>query len=73
MLSQGSCNKVNSKKKGGSFMQSKEVRKWQDEEALKRYQLIAPLLDETIDEGKRIQMREEIAEKKLVGTRSTTV
>ena len=51
-------------------MQSKEVRKWQDEEALKRYQLIAPLLDETIDEGKRIQMREEIAEKNGISKRS---
>lgn len=29
-------------------MQSKEVRKWQDEEALKRYQMIAPLLDENL-------------------------
>ena len=44
-------------------MQSKEVKKWQDEEALKRYQMIAPLLDESIDEGKRLQLREEIAEK----------
>ena len=30
-------------------MQSKEVKKWQDEEALKRYQMIAPLLDEELD------------------------
>ena len=29
-------------------MQSKEVRKWQDEEALKRYQMIAPPLDENL-------------------------
>ena len=34
-------------------MQSKEVKKWQDEEALKRYQMIAPLLDEDLDEAKR--------------------
>ena len=27
-------------------MQKKEVKKWQDEEALKRYRMIAPLLDE---------------------------
>ena len=51
-------------------MQHKEVKKWQDEEALKRYQLIAPLLDETIDEGKRIQLREEIAEKNGISKRS---
>ena len=46
-------------------MQSKEVKKWQDEEALKRYQMIAPLLDESIDEGKRLQLREEIAERTI--------
>lgn len=44
-------------------MQSKETKKWQDEEALKRYQMIAPLLDESLDEGKRRQLREEIAER----------
>lgn len=45
-------------------MQKKEIKKWQDEEALKRYRMIAPLLDEGLDEGKRRQMREEAAEKK---------
>ena len=44
-------------------MQSKEVKKWQDEEALKRYQMIAPLLDDELDDAKRRQLREEIAEK----------
>ena len=42
-------------------MQSKEVKKWQDEEALRRYQMIVPLLDEELDEGKRRQLREEIS------------
>ena len=28
-----------------------EVKKWQDEEALRRYQMIAPLLDPEMDEG----------------------
>ena len=51
-------------------MQSKEVKKWQDEKALKRYQMIAPLLDETIDEGKRLQLREEIAERNGISKRS---
>ena len=51
-------------------MQSKEVKKWQDEEALKRYQMIAPLLDEDLDEGKRRQLREEIAEKYEISKRS---
>ena len=51
-------------------MQSKETRKWQDEEALKRYQMIAPLLDESLDEGKRRQLREEIAERYDISKRS---
>ena len=51
-------------------MQSKEVKKWQDEEALKRYQMIAPLLDEGLDDAKRRQLREEIAEKYEISKRS---
>ena len=51
-------------------MQSKEVKKWQDEEALKRYQMIAPLLDEDLDEAKRRQLREEIAAKYEISKRS---
>ena len=51
-------------------MQSKEVKKWQDEEALKRYQMIAPLLDEDLDEAKRRQFREEIAAKHEISKRS---
>lgn len=51
-------------------MQSKEVKKWQDEEALRRYQMIAPLLDEDLDEAKRRQLREEIAEKYEISKRS---
>lgn len=51
-------------------MQSKEVKKWQDAEALKRFQLIAPLLDEGLDDGKRLQLREEIAEKNGISKRS---
>ena len=51
-------------------MQSKETKKWQDEEALKRYQMIALLLDESLDEGKRRWLREEIAERYDVSKRS---
>lgn len=51
-------------------MQDKEVKKWQDEEALRRYQLIAPLLDEELDEAKRRQLREEIAAKNEISKRS---
>ena len=51
-------------------MQKKEVKKWQDEEALERYRMIAPLLDKDLDEGKRRQMREEAAEKNGISKRS---
>lgn len=43
-------------------MKTNETIKWQEEQALRRYQLIAPLLDESLDNAKRIQMREAIAE-----------
>lgn len=51
-------------------MQSKELRKWQNEQALKRYQMIAPLLDPDVDDAKRCQMREEIAEREGISKRS---
>ena len=46
------------------------VRKWQEDEALKRFQLISPLLDATLDEAKRLQLREKIAEENGISTRS---
>ena len=51
-------------------MEKKEVKKWQEEEALRRYRMIAPLLDEELDEGKRQQLREEAAEKNGVSKRT---
>lgn len=39
------------------------LTKWQDETALERFQMIAPLQDETLDPAKRVQLRKEIAEK----------
>ncbi len=51
-------------------MQKKEVKKWQDEEALKRYRMIAPLLDADMDEGRKQQLRDEIAEKSGISKRS---
>lgn len=51
-------------------MEKKEVKKWQDEEALRRYRMIAPLLDEALDGGKRRQLREEAAEKNGVSKRT---
>ena len=51
-------------------MESKEVRKWQNEQALRRYKLIAPLLDPDIDDAKRCQLREEIAEREGISKRT---
>jgi transposase InsO family protein len=45
-------------------------QKWQDQEALDRYTMIAPLLDETLDPAKRSQMRGAIAESAQVSTRT---
>ena len=36
-------------------MKTKETIKWQEEQALQRYQLIAPLLDESLDNGRRTE------------------
>lgn len=54
-------------------MEAKEVKKWQDEEALKRYGMIVPLLDPELDEGKRQQMREEAAERNGISKRTLEV
>lgn len=51
-------------------MEKKEVKKWQDEEALRRYRMIAPLLDPELDDGKRQQLREEAAEKNGISKRT---
>jgi Mu transposase, C-terminal./integrase core domain len=40
----------------------KVINTWQNEEALRRYTLIAPLLDADMDNGKRIALRHKIAE-----------
>ena len=51
-------------------MESKEVTNWRDEQALKRLEMITPLLDPDMDEAKRTQMREDIAKKNGITTRS---
>lgn len=43
---------------------------WQEQQALERYAAIAPLLDETLDTAKKLQLREEIAEKLGVSSRT---
>lgn len=43
---------------------------WQDQQALERYKLIAPLLDESIDPARRSQMRSEIAVRSQISERT---
>lgn len=50
--------------------ENRETRKWQSEQALKRYSIIAPLLDPDIDDGKRRQMREQIADREGISKRT---
>lgn len=38
------------------------LRQWQDDTALKRFQMIAPLMDESVDPAKRVQLRQQIAD-----------
>lgn len=51
-------------------MESKEVTNWRDEQALKRLEMITPLLDPDMDEAKRTQMREDIAARNGITIRS---
>ena len=38
------------------------IQRWQEETALERFRIIAPLTDEDLDHSKRVQLRKEIAE-----------
>ena len=51
-------------------MEIKEIRKWRNDEALNRYTIIAPLLDPDIDNARRCQLREQIAEKEGMSKRT---
>ncbi|MDO5133791.1 MAG: DDE-type integrase/transposase/recombinase [Eubacteriales bacterium] len=51
-------------------MKSKEIRNWRNDEAIKRYQMIAPLLDPDIDNEKRCQLREAIAVREGISART---
>ncbi len=43
---------------------------WREEEAVSRFSLISPLLDEDLDDAKRIQIRSDIAEKNGLSIRT---
>lgn len=49
-------------------MQTNVNTSWQEDQALNRYQLIAPLLGESLDAAKLIQLREDIAAKNDVSS-----
>ena len=51
-------------------MSTKEISHWREETALARYQLIAPLLDESLDDAGRIQLRKSIAGQNQLSPRS---
>ena len=51
-------------------MESKEVTNWRDAQALRRLEMITPLLDPDLDEGKRSQLREDIAARNGLTVRS---
>ena len=46
------------------------VSNWQEDEALRRFKLISPLLSDDLDEAKKIQMREKIATDNDVSVRT---
>jgi len=52
-------------------MNNKEAtKKWQEKEALKRFQIIAPLLEDELDPAKKQQLREETAQTHHLSVRS---
>lgn len=50
-------------------MNNKETT-WRDDEALRRFQLISPLIDETLDMSKKLAIRKQISEAHNVSLRS---
>ena len=51
-------------------MQRNVTPDWREQEALHRYQMIAPLMDESLDPAKRARMRDDIAARNKVSERS---
>ena len=51
-------------------MESKEIVRWQDAEALRRFQMIAPLVADGVDLAQRVELRKEIALKNDVSERT---
>ncbi len=49
---------------------TKIIQKWEEQEALHRFRLIAPLLREDMDDAKRLQLRKRIADENDISVRS---
>ena len=46
------------------------AKKWQEDEALRRFKLISPLLQEWLDEARKLQIREQIATENGISIRT---
>lgn len=46
------------------------AKKWQEQEALRRFRLISPLINEELDDAKKQQMRRQIAEQNGISVRT---
>ena len=46
------------------------TKEWQDDQALERFQMISPLLDESLDDAKRTELRARISEQHQISARS---
>ena len=51
-------------------MESKEITRWQDQTALKRFQMIAPLIGEGLDPAKRAELRRQVAQRNSISERT---
>lgn len=50
--------------------EEQSTKQWQEVQALERFQMISPLLDESLDQAKRVALREQLSQQYQVSTRS---
>ena len=53
-----------------SEKEEQNTKAWQEDQALARFQMISPLLDESLDQAKRVELREQLSRQYQVSTRS---
>lgn len=49
---------------------ARTTKQWQEDQALARFQMISPLLDESLDQAKRTELREQLSMQYQISTRS---